>query len=611
MNKMTKKLGLLVLACLLTLSLLTGCGATGEPIEMPYETTAPAPEVPDKPSDDDDNVGGGSTGGSSGGSSTPVENYSGLQFTELADGTYSVSAKVKSLTKVTVPAVYKNKNVSCIAERGFEDCTKLESVEIANGVSVIGNYAFQSCTALKTVTLGASVSEIGNDAFTYCPALKTVTLGNVLTIGENAFQGCASLETMELPATLKSVGNRAFALCDKLISKSDDGVSYVGNWVIACDAEATEVTLREGTVGIAANAFKDCEALEAVTFSAELRVIGENAFEGCTALITAANVEGGVTYVGKWVIACDKTATAVVLRADTVGFASGAFADCAVLESILIPETVVNIGASAFSGCASLTSITVPATVKNIGVNAFVGCTSLESLSVPFLGTAADAANATVLGTLFGAASFEGNAAAVPATLKSVTVTGECVIVDNAFNGCNMLETIAIEKATAIGKNALKGCSTLKNLTVPFVGATATDTATAYLAYFFGAASADANVNQVADSLRSVSVVGNCAILANAFANCEFLDTVVLTNVTSIGERAFWNCASLKNITFGDKLASIEKNAFADCASLASASFALTEGWKADGEAITLETPAAAATALKTTYRTATWTFES
>ncbi|MDE7098714.1 MAG: leucine-rich repeat domain-containing protein, partial [Ruminococcus sp.] len=41
-------------------------------------------------------------------------------------------------------------------------------------------------------------------------------------------------------------------------------------------------------------------------------------------------------------------------------------------------------------------------------------------------------------------------------------------------------------------------------------------------------------------------------------------------SVTSIGNRAFWGCKSLKNITIPDSVKSIGGSAFSDCQSLTS-----------------------------------------
>lgn len=52
----------------------------------------------------------------------------------------------------------------------------------------------------------------------------------------------------------------------------------------------------------------------------------------------------------------------------------GAFSDCYLLETVVVPYGVTEIGDGAFSGCSLLKSIAIPETVRFIGENAFSSC---------------------------------------------------------------------------------------------------------------------------------------------------------------------------------------------------------------------------------------------
>lgn len=57
-------------------------------------------------------------------------------------------------------------------------------------------------------------------------------------------------------------------------------------------------------------------------------------------------------------------------------------------------------------------------------------------------------------------------------------------------------------------------------------------------------------------------------IALRAFLECTLLEKVEIampSNITTIGERAFFNCYSLKSITIPDKVTSIETNTFYNC----------------------------------------------
>ncbi|MBO5007801.1 MAG: leucine-rich repeat protein, partial [Clostridia bacterium] len=57
-----------------------------------------------------------------------------------------------------------------------------------------------------------------------------------------------------------------------------------------------------------------------------------------------------------------------------------------VIPSTIGDNTVVQINTDAFANCALLTAITVPDSVKTIQAQAFKGCTSLEEMTLPFIG---------------------------------------------------------------------------------------------------------------------------------------------------------------------------------------------------------------------------------
>lgn len=54
----------------------------------------------------------------------------------------------------------------------------------------------------------------------------------------------------------------------------------------------------------------------------------------------------------------------------------------------------------------------------------------------------------------------------------------------------------------------------------------------------------------------------------NAFQNCLKLTEIDLTNVTTIGEKAFLGCSDLTNVTFGEKIGYLPNDVFLGCAAL-------------------------------------------
>ena len=202
-------------------------------------------------------------------------------------------------------------SVTSIGESAFEGCTGLTGVTIGNGVKSIGDLAFYRCYGLTNVTIPDSVTSIGESAFYGCSGLTSVTIPNSVTnIGSYAFYGCTGLTSVTIPNSVTSIGGGAFRYCSGLTSVTIPdsvtsigweafyscpdavfeivgGVKYIGKWaIVASNTSITRVTLRDGTVGIADNAFSGCKGLTSVTIPNSVTSMGERAFSGCTKLKT-------------------------------------------------------------------------------------------------------------------------------------------------------------------------------------------------------------------------------------------------------------------------------------------------------------------------------------
>lgn len=60
-----------------------------------------------------------------------------------------------------------------------------------------------------------------------------------------------------------------------------------------------------------------------------------------------------------------------------------AFAHCAGITSIVIPESVTALGGSAFEGCTNLTTVTLPGGLTYMGTYLFYNCPNLTAIRVP------------------------------------------------------------------------------------------------------------------------------------------------------------------------------------------------------------------------------------
>lgn len=195
-----------------------------------------------------------------------------------------------------------------------------------------------------------------------------------------------------------------------------------------------------------------------------------------------------------------------------VAVGSFAFSECADLNSVSLPSSLLSIGDYAFYGCTSLKSIVVPNSVTAIGSNAFDGCTNLNSVEL------SESLKSIEYSTFSGCRNLR--AIVIPSSVRKIG--------DMAFEGCRLLQTITIPNSViSIGTFAFDKCSSLESLIIP---------------------------NQLT------------SIEQYSFSNCSRLKSLEIPNsVIFIDEWAFYNCSGLKNVTIPNSVSYIGEWAFSDC----------------------------------------------
>ena len=477
--------------------------------------------------------------------------------------------KGDTITSLTLPETVLELRSNAVAS-----CEKLTSVMLPQSLVVINRMNFFSCNALSEVTIPASVRYIGDTSFRFCDALRKIT-----------FEGVCPAIDMDCFSVLP-----------------DDAVAYVP------DDQLEAYTA----------AFENAGSTVSVQPSGKNAVLVENNgyveeefdFDASTGTITSYN--GYATY-----LAIPETIGGAPVKA----IGPEAFARHAYLAFLELPEGLESIGDSAFYNCETLGRVRFPSTLKTIGSNAFYNAYKSSVLELTSVESIGDYAFyfAGLKGSLelpeglksIGENAFEactnmGANLYLPSTLESIG--------SNAFKGDYNIQYIVLESPTApmLGENVFAGCDYLYDIDLNAHGTRqemqqwqayvdalglpcrvwrAQDPTAqspekgAYqyenrvLTEYTGTKTRihphltvskepvvglGDGVFKDSQTIEYFSVAHNdefTTIGAESFMNSSLREVDLFDSVTTIGARAFANCAQLETLTLPDSLTTIGEGA--------------------------------------------------
>ena len=275
-------------------------------------------------------------------------------------------------------------------------------------------------------------------------------------------------------------------------------VTGIGCW-LSDDVVIPETYLEKPVKEIADRAFKG-EEITSVTFPSGLTKIGADAFAGTK--VSAVDLNG-IEELGTRAFA-DSEIVSLTLGASLVKIGSAAFRDCTSLKTVTIAGNLTALPAYVFEGCTALQSVACTGTqkLKEIGAQAFSDCGLLTALDLSECET-------------IGFSAFAGCVSFAPEALTKLSFAEEY-----AFFG-SAIETATLPALAQIPANLFGGCEKLTSATL------------------------------------SATQIG-----ASAFAECNLLETVLLTGTRLIGAGAFKNCAKLQTLTLPETVIRVGEGAF-------------------------------------------------
>ncbi len=309
------------------------------------------------------------------------------------------------------------------------------------------------------------------------------------------------------------------------------------------------------------NAFRDCIKLESVTFPAyaelddinlkycpklkSVKISSNNENYSCkdfvlynkdkTELIKLLkdydgtfNIRGGVTTIREAAFKNNSVSRVIIPRSvESIG--ASCFMDCVRLEGVEFNCAITELSDKTFKGCRSLKEIRVPSTVVSVGEDVFDGCLNLVSLTLP-------GGLKEIKGPLLG--TYEH----CP-RLKRIRLTkgeGNYSLVDGVLFNKDMTELVAFMPMRT-------GSYSIPNSVTSIADS----------------AFAESSIEKVTFG-SNVSKIGN-----RAFYNADNLKKADLPeSIASIGEETFWGCKALKKMHISANVSSINYNSFYNCSSM-------------------------------------------
>lgn len=336
------------------------------------------------------------------------------------------------------------------------------------------------------------------------------------------------------------------------------------------DSKLERLVLPADVISIGNGAFA-IHSLKDVSLPASLTSIKESAFEGAS--LGRIDIPDNVTIIGKLAFSCCRELTEVKFSPNS---------KLRRIESVMGGDGIGNtVTDGAFNCCSSLKRFEIPASVSVIGAGTFYKCTALEELVIP-----ENTSLTRITGYVYrdeyvlGAKTQTAGIVEGCYALKTLRIPAKVRTINNyAFASCG-IETVIFEDGSLcqkIGDAVFANCVNLKNINIPesvktlgncvFVNCMSLESLD--LSQF---TSVGRTLISGCSSLKSIVLPNYITTLSDSyFKNCASLESCILPeNLTKIGMYAFEGCVNLKAIEFPKSLTSIERFTFCDCQSLVS-----------------------------------------
>ena len=278
--------------------------------------------------------------------------------------------------------------------------SKIQKVEIPEGVETIEESAFKSCKSLKQIELPESITKIGQDAFRDCTGVSYIKIGSPkceYASGFGVFSGMGSSEgvTVEFGEKVTEIPRLMLGAQVKTV-KFDGKVKKIGNYAFYGWSNLGEIELPESVEEIGNGAFVGCAKLSSITLGSNITTIGYNAFYGLTNLTTvtlpsklkdiAGNAFANCKNLKEYIVSDENkdlsAKDGVLYGKDETELISYPAGKDDQTEFDMLSMNVDTIREGAFDGNTALKSVKIGDDVQTIGEEAFANVSDALTLHV-------------------------------------------------------------------------------------------------------------------------------------------------------------------------------------------------------------------------------------
>lgn len=507
--------------------------------------------------------------------------------------------KGDTITSLTLP-----ETVLELRSNAVSSCEKLTSVTLPQSLVVINRMNFFSCNALSEVTIPASVRYIGDTSFRFCDALRKITFEGVCpAIDMDCFSVLPDDAVAYVPDDQLEAYTAAFENAGSTVSVQPSGknavlvenngyvedefdfdastgtitsyngyatylaipetiggapVKAIGPEAFARHAYLAFLELPEGLESIGDSAFYNCETLGRVRFPSTLKTIGSNAFYNAykSSVLELTSVES----IGDYAFYFAGLKGSLELPEGLKSIGENAFEACTNMgANLYLPSTLESIGSNAFKGDYNIQYIVLESpTAPMLGENVFAGCDYLYDIDLNAHGTRQEMqqwqAYVDALGLPCRVWRAQDPTAQSPE--KGAYQYENRVLTEYTGTKTRIHPhlTVSKEPVVGLGDGVFKDSQTIEYFSVAHNDEFTTIGAESFM---------NSSLREV-DLFDSVTTIG-----ARAFANCAQLETLTLPDsLTTIGEGALDGLTGLKKLVIKCDPALIPAGAFADMPNL-------------------------------------------